>query len=145
VLVGLRVKDFGDLILGFAVNFDWRQRRLGLLRNGVRDQRLEHRDMEDRMDCTHAVRKLQSVRPEAHSGNHLKGTEILLSQFLRGPSGSEELHFDKRIGSDSKFGGRSLMSIGRDLIPRLSGFDLLFRCGLDMIDVKGEVSGPRGC
>jgi hypothetical protein len=55
--VGLGVKYFGDLILGFAVNLDWRQRRLGPLRNGVRDRRLEHRDMEDQVDCTHAVRK----------------------------------------------------------------------------------------
>jgi hypothetical protein len=68
--------------------------------------------MEDRMDCTHAVWKSQSVRPEAHSDDHLKRTEILLSQFLRGPSGSEELRFDKRIGSDSKFGGWSPTSIG---------------------------------
>jgi hypothetical protein len=118
--VGLGVKDFGDLVLGFAVNFDWRWRRLGPLQNGVQDQRLEHRDMEDRVDCTYAVQKSQSVRPEAHSGDHLKGTEILLSQFLRGPSGSEELHFDKCIGSNSKFGGRSPTSICRDLVPRLS-------------------------
>jgi len=101
--------------------------------------------MEDRVDCTHAVRKSQGVRPEAHSGDHLKRSEILLSQFLRGPSGSEELRFDKRMGSDSKFGGRGPTSIGRDLVPGLSGFDLLFQGGLDLIDVEGEVSGPRGC
>jgi hypothetical protein len=99
--------------------------------------------MEDRVDCTHAVRKSQGVRPEAHLGDHLKGTEILLSQCLRALSGSEELRFDKRMGSDSKFGGP--MSIGRDLVPRLSGYDLLFQGSLDLIDVEGKVSGPRGC
>jgi hypothetical protein len=143
--VDLGVKDFGDLILGFAINLDWRRRRLGPLQNGVQDQRLEHRDMKDRVDCTHAVWKSQGVRPEAHSGDHLKGTEIFLSQYLRGPSGSEELRFDKCMGSDSKFRGRSPTSIGRNLVPRLSGFDLLFQGGLDLIDVEGEVSGPRGC
>jgi hypothetical protein len=142
--VGLGIKNFEDLVLGFAINFDWQWRRLGLLWNGVQDQRLEHRDMEDQVDCTHAVWKSQSVRPEAHSGYNLK-REIFLSQFLQEPSGPEELRFDKHIVSDSKFGGRSPMSIGRDLIPRLSGFDLLFQGGLDLIDVEGEVSGPRGC
>jgi hypothetical protein len=101
--------------------------------------------MEDWMDCTHAVRKSQSVRPEAHSGDHLKGTEILLSQFLRGPSGSEELRFDKRIGSDSKVGGRSPTNISQYLVLRLSRFDLLFQGGQDLIDVMGEISDPRGC
>jgi hypothetical protein len=110
--VGLGIKNLGDLILGFAINFDWWRRRLGLLRNGGQDRRLEHQDMEDRVDCTHAVRKLQSIRPEAHSGYNLKGTEIFLSQFLRGPSGLEELRFDKRIGSDSKFRGWIPTSIG---------------------------------
>jgi hypothetical protein len=76
--------------------------------------------MEDRVDCTHAVQKSQSIRPEAYSGDHLKGAEIYLSQFLRGLSGPEELRFDKRIGSDSKFRRRSPMSIGQDLVPRSS-------------------------
>jgi hypothetical protein len=143
--VGLGIKNFGDLILSFAINFDWWQRRLGPLQNGVWDWRLEHWDMEDWVDCMHAVQKSQSVRPEAHSGDHLKGTEIFLSQSLRGPSGPEELYFNKHIGSDSKFRGQSPMSIGRDLVPWLSGFDLLFQGGLDLIDVKGEVLGPRGC
>jgi hypothetical protein len=58
---------------------------------------------------------------------------------------SRRTALDKHIGSDSKFGGQSMMSIGRDLIPRLSGFDFLFQGGLDLIDVEGEVSGPRGC
>ena len=65
--------------------------------------------MEDQVDCMHAVWKSQSVIPEAHSGDHLKGTEIFLSQFIRGLSGPEELRFDKHMGSDSKFGGRSLL------------------------------------
>jgi hypothetical protein len=76
--------------------------------------------MENWVDCTHAVWKSQSVRPEAHLGYNLKGTEIFLSQFLRGPSGLEELRFNKYIGSDSKFRGQSPTSIGQDLVPRLS-------------------------
>jgi hypothetical protein len=110
--VDLGIENLRDLVLSFTVNFDWQRRRLGQLRDGVRDQRLEHQDMEDQVDCPHTVRKSQSVRPEADSGYNLKGTEIFLSQFLRGPSGSEELHFDKYIGSNSKFGGRILTSIG---------------------------------
>jgi hypothetical protein len=55
--VGLGIKNFGNLILGFTVDFDWRWRRLGLLWNGVQDRRLKHRDMEDQVDCMHAVWK----------------------------------------------------------------------------------------
>jgi hypothetical protein len=143
--VSLGIKNFGDLVLGFTVNFNWLRRGLGPLQNGVWDRRLDHRDMEDQVDCTHAVRKSQSVRPEAHLGDSLKGTEIFLSQFLQGRSGPEELCFDKRIGSDSKFRGWSPMSIGQDLVPRLSGFDLLFQGSLDLINVEGEVSCLRGC
>ena len=35
LLVELGVEDFGDLIFGFAVNVDWRQKWLDAVRDGV--------------------------------------------------------------------------------------------------------------
>jgi hypothetical protein len=98
--VGLGVEYFRDLVLGFAVNLDWRRRIRDWVRSGM-EFGTKGLSMET-WKTGWTARMLsgsrrQGVRPEAHSGDHLKGTAILLSQFLRGPSGSEELHFDKCI------------------------------------------------
>ena len=55
--VYLGIKDFQYFVLGFTVNFDWRWRQLDSIWDRVRSRRFEHRDMEDRVNCTHAVRK----------------------------------------------------------------------------------------
>ena len=63
----------------------------------------EHRDMEDRVDCMHAVWKSSSVRVGANSSNNLERAKILLSKLLGGSSGLEELHFYKYMRSCFKF------------------------------------------
>ena len=55
--VYLGVKDFRYFVLGFTVDFDWRWGQLDSVWNRVRSCGFEHRDMEDRVDCMHAVRK----------------------------------------------------------------------------------------
>lgn len=53
--VDLRVYDLSDLVLGFAVDFDRRRGRLNAVRNrGIRG-RLDHRNMENRMNGMHGT------------------------------------------------------------------------------------------
>jgi len=60
--------------------------------------------MEDWVDYTHAVQELKSVRPGASSCDHFKGAKVFFSELLRGPSGVEELCFDKCMRTNSELG-----------------------------------------
>jgi hypothetical protein len=91
--VSFRADRFGDSTKGAGAFGDPGERSDGLVMiicgfakdsdHDIRDQRLDHRDMEDRVDCTHAVRKSQSVRPEAHSGTS-KGLRYFSASFFEG-------------------------------------------------------------
>ena len=60
--------------------------------------------MEDRVDRMHAVWKPKGVRSGASSGNHFEGAEVFFGKLLQGPSGAEELHFDKHMRTNSELG-----------------------------------------
>jgi len=117
---------------------------LDLVRNRVGSHRLEHRDMKNRVDCTHAVWKPKSVRPGASSGNHFKRAKIFLGKLLRRPSGVEELRFDKRMRTNRELGSWISPSITRDLVLRLSEFDLLFQLDMQLVKVNSKVTSSRG-
>ena len=72
------------------------------VRDGVGSHRLEHRNMEDWVDCTHAVWEPKSVRPGASSGDHFERAKVLFSELLQRLSGAEELCFDKHMRTNSK-------------------------------------------
>ena len=57
MLFYLGVKDFGYLIVGFTVDFNWWWGQLDSVWNQVWSHGFKHRDMEDRVDCMHAVQK----------------------------------------------------------------------------------------
>jgi len=120
----------GYFILGFAINFNWWWGCLDLIQDGVGSFRLKHRNMEDQVACMHAVQKPKSVRPGASLGNHFEGAKIIFSKLLQGPSGAEELRFDKCVRTNSELRSWAALGIGRDLIARLSELDLLFQLNM---------------
>ena len=112
--------------------------------NRIGSRRLEHRDVEDRVDCTHAVRKPESVRPGASLGNCFERAKILFGEFLQRPSGVEELCFDKCVRANRELGGWISPSIGQDLVSRLSEFHLLFQLDMQLVKVTSKVMSSGG-
>jgi len=84
VLVDFRVEDFGYFVLRFAINFNWWWGCLDLVWIGVESCRLEHRNIEDRVDCMHAIQKPKSVRPGASLGDHFEGAKYFSASFFKG-------------------------------------------------------------
>ena len=80
--VDFRVEDFGYFVLGFAININWWWGHLDSVWNGVGSCRLEHRNMKDWVDCTHAVWMPKSIRPGTSSDDDFKGAKILLSELV---------------------------------------------------------------
>ena len=56
--IQLRVKDFGNFVFGFAINFDWGRRQLDAIWDDIGGRELKLRDVEDRVDCAHRVGKM---------------------------------------------------------------------------------------
>ena len=106
--------------------------------------RLEHRDMEDQVDCTHDVQKLKSVKPGTSLGNDFKGAKVLFRKFVQKLSGVKELHFDKHMRAYGKFGSQISLGISQDLEARLSGLDLFFQFNMQLVKVNSEVMSSRG-
>ena len=103
MLVYLGVKDSQYFILGFTINFDWRWRQLDSVWNWIWSHEFKHRDMEDSVDCMHAVWKSWSVRVGADLSNNLEGVKIFLGKLLGRLSGPEELRFYKHLRSRFEF------------------------------------------
>ena len=72
---------------------------------------------------------------------NLEGAKILLGELLGRSSGPEELRFYKHMRSCFEFWGIILTRVRRDLVPRLSGFDVLFQFLVKLVKVDCEGSG----
>ena len=77
----------------------------------------------------------------ADSSYNLEGAEIFLGELLGRSSGPEELRFYKRMRSRFEFRSIILTRVSRDLVPRLSGFDVLFQFLVKLVKVDCEGSG----
>ena len=79
----------------------------------------------------------------ANSSDNLKGAEILLDELLGRSSGPEELHFYKHVRSHLELQSVIPTGVSRDLVPRLSGFNVLFQFLMKLVKVncKGSSSG----
>jgi len=77
-MVNLGVKDLSDLKLWFTIYFDQWRRRLYLVRYGVGYGRFELGDMEDGVDSTHGIWKVECKREGAYLRNDSVGTQVLL-------------------------------------------------------------------
>ena len=77
----------------------------------------------------------------ADSSYNLEGAEIFLSELLGRSSGLEELRFYKRVGSHLKFQSVIPTQVSRDLVPRLSSFNVLFQFLVELVKVECEGSG----
>ena len=54
-MIELGVEDFGNLILGLTINFNWQRRWLDTVRYDVGCSGFELRDMEYGVHCAHRV------------------------------------------------------------------------------------------
>ena len=72
---------------------------------------------------------------------NLKEAKILLSELLGRSSGPEELRFYKCMRSHFKFWSIIPTRVSRDLVPRLSGFIVLFQFLVKLVKVDCEGSG----
>ena len=77
----------------------------------------------------------------ANSSYNLEGAEILLSELLGRSSGLEELRFYKRMRSFFEFRGVVPTRVSRDLVPRLSSFNVLFQFLVKLVKVNCKGSG----
>ena len=77
----------------------------------------------------------------ADSSNNLKGAKIFLGKLLGRSSGLEELHVYKCVRSHFKFWSDILTRVSQDLVPRLSGFNVLFRFLMKLVKVDCEGLG----
>ena len=59
-VVDLRVEDLQNLKLWFSVDFNWRRRRLDVVRNYVRSCGFQHGHMKYGVDHVHGVRESES-------------------------------------------------------------------------------------
>jgi hypothetical protein len=59
LVVNLGVEDGRNLVFDFAIDFDWRWWRLGMIQNSVRSCGFQLEDMEDWVDSMEMVQKLQ--------------------------------------------------------------------------------------
>ena len=78
LVVDFGVEDCHDFIFAFAVNFDQRWQRLGMVRNGVRSHGFQLGDMEDWVNFAEMVRKPQGDRICTRSGNDVKRSKVFL-------------------------------------------------------------------
>ena len=140
-VVDLGVEYFSDLVLGLAINDNRRGWRFDTVRNGVWDARLQHGDMENRMDRSHAVRQTQYVRMHTCLANYFKRTEIFFSKLLRGSGRTEELSPNKCKGTEGKFRVGGSGSVSRDLVPRLGLSDVILQGGVQLVQIHGELVG----
>ena len=78
LVIDLGVEDCHDFIFAFAVDFDWRWRRLGTIRNDVRSCGFQLGDMEDWVDFAEMVRKPQGDRMSTRAGDDVEGPKAFL-------------------------------------------------------------------
>ena len=74
------------------------------------------------------------------SYNH-EGAEILFTELLGRSSGLEELCFYKRVRSRLEFRSVVPTRVSRDLVLRLSGFNVLFQFLVKLVKVDSKGSG----
>ena len=77
----------------------------------------------------------------ADSSYNLEGAKILLGELLGRSSGLEELHFYKHVRSWFEFWSVILTLVSQDLVPRLSGFNVLFQFLMKLVKVNCQGSG----
>jgi len=77
-MVNLGVEDLRDLELQFTIHFDWWQRRLYLVRYGVGYGQFKLGDMEDGVNGTHGICKVEHEREGAYLCDDIVGPQVLL-------------------------------------------------------------------
>ena len=80
----------------------------------------------------------------ANSSYNLEGAEILLSELLGRSGGLEELCFYKCVRSRFEFWSIIPTRVSRDLVPRLSSFNVLFQFLVKLVKVNCKGSGSGG-
>ena len=77
----------------------------------------------------------------ADSSYNLEGAKIFLGELLGRSSGPEELCFYKCMRSSFEFRGIVPTRVSRDLVPRLSSFNVLFQFLVKLVKVDCEGLG----
>ena len=73
----------------------------------------------------------------------LKGPRYFSVSFFKGQV-VEELRFDKHMRANHKLRSWISLSIGQDLVSRLSKLYLLFQLNMQLVKVNSEVTSLRG-
>ena len=96
--VDLGVEDFGDLVLLFAVNLDWRWGCGDTLWNGAGDEGLKHGDVIDGVDAPELRRKTECERLGTDLSDDGIGPEVAIGELARRSSGAERRLPSRRLG-----------------------------------------------
>ena len=119
-VVDFGVQDFGNLVLLFVVDFHRRRRFDLAIRNGARFVGFELRDVEDGVDGSHILGKLDLDGVGAGASDDLVRAKVLLGKLLRRSSSLYEFSEEEDFGSDRKLRCRHAVTIRGNLVALLS-------------------------
>ncbi len=142
--INLGVEDLGDFVLGFSVDLDQRGRSLDTSGNGVRSFGLKLGDMEYGVDSPHGFGKTEGEGVSSGLSDDLVRAQKLLRELLRGASGTDELGTDIGVVSDLEVRSWQTMLVGLDLVTGLSFGNMFSECGVEFVEVYGELLSPSG-
>ena len=139
--VNLGVEHFRDFMLKFSIDLYWRWWEDDTIRNGVQSYRLQHGDVEDRVDCSHSVRELECEGMRAGLCDDFKGSEELFGQLPGGLGHVEILRLNIDKVSDLELWCQSLMGVHQTLIAMLHCGDFVSEFLVELIQVYSKFSG----
>ena len=143
-VIDFGVQDFGNLVLLLVVDLHWRGRLGFAVRNGAGFVGFELRDMEDGVDGTHILGKLDLDGVGAGVSDDLVRAKVLLGKLLRRSPSLYELSEEEDFGSDRKLRGRHAVAIRGNLITLLSFSNRFLDLSVKFVEVGYKLVGPVG-
>ena len=143
-VVDFGVQDFRDLVLLLVVNFHRRGRLNFAVRNGAGFVGFKLRDVEDGVNGSHILGKLDLDGVGAGASDDLVRTKILLRELLRRSPSLYELSEEEDFGSDRKLRGRHAVAVRRNLITLLSFSNRFLDLSMKFIEIRNKLAGPVG-
>ena len=115
-----------------------------MVRNGAGLVRFELRDVEDGVNGSHILGKLDLDGVGAGASDDLVRAKVLLGKLLQRSPSLYELSEEEDFGSDWKLRGRHTVAIRRNLITLLSFSNRFLDLSMKFVEVGYKLAGPVG-
>ena len=123
--VEFRVENLQNLILFFAIDFNWRWRWWGTIRNGIGFHRFQLRNMEYRMNGAEVHGKLESEGMGSGLSNDIKRSEEFLGEFRSRASSPDVFSTEVDFITYFEIRSRRLSLVCLEFVARLSKSDFI--------------------